>query len=82
MSVIAVVRGSNGKISMLRVTILFIVAIILLVFLAQNISSMIKGGGFVSMGYQEVLILSVSLLAKVAQRYVEGERVLDSNPKE
>jgi len=67
---------------MLRVAILFITSIVMMVFLSHNIISLFNGGGFVSMGYQEVLVLSVSLIVKVAQRYIEGIRVLDTGSKE
>jgi len=62
---------ASGKTSFMRVITTFIVITIMGVFLAQNIMSMINGGGLVSLGVSEASLLAGLLGMKAAQRFGE-----------
>lgn len=64
-------KGADGKISAMRVAQLGTVAVILVVFIAHNIFSMIKGQGFVSLGYQEAVLIATVMGSKAAQAWAE-----------
>lgn len=63
---------SDGKISAMRVAQLGTVAVILTVFVAHNIFAMIKGQGFVSLGYQEAVLIATVMGSKAAQAWAEA----------
>lgn len=68
-------RARNGeKISITRVMSFMVVITILAIFVAWNIKSMIKGGGLISLGVNEVSLLAIAMGAKVAQN-IFGEKV-------
>jgi hypothetical protein len=64
-------KGSSGKVSMMRVMSFFVSVSIILVFIAHNIISMLTGGGFVSMGSTEAMLIAGVLGAKAAQNFSE-----------
>lgn len=64
-------KGISGKTSMMRMASISVVAIVMAVFLAHNIVSMVKGGGMVNIGAQEVALITAALAAKAAQRFGE-----------
>jgi len=75
----SILKGNNGKTSMMRVASLVVIFSVMGVFVAQNIVAMVGGTGFVSMGASEALLLSGVLGAKAAQTF--GERVKDALPE-
>jgi hypothetical protein len=64
---------ASGKTSFMRVITTFIVIIVMGVFLAQNIMSMVGGGGLVSLGMTEASLLAGLLGVKAAQRFGESK---------
>lgn len=62
-----------GKTSFMRVVTSFIVIIVMGVFLAQNIMSMVCGGGLISLGMTEASLLAGLLGVKAAQRFGESK---------
>lgn len=67
-------KGPDGKISMMRFLNFFVCAIIMSVFAAHNIVSMTKGGGFVSIGESEAILLIGVIGAKAAQAFSEKKK--------
>ena len=63
--------GSDGKVSMMRLTSFIVVVVIMGVFLAHNIVSMVNGLGFVGIGFEEASLIAASLGAKAFQTYSE-----------
>lgn len=72
------VNGTSGKVSAMRVASLFVVVTVMMVFLAHNIMSMIRGGGFVSIGPNEAMLVAGVLAAKAAQRFGEKHKFVDN----
>jgi len=64
-------KGADGKISMMRVLSFFVVNCVMAIFLGHNILSMIHGGGFVSLGYEEASLVALVLGAKAYQLHGE-----------
>lgn len=74
-------KGPDGKISMMRTLSFIVCGVILSVFVGHNVVSMIKGGGFVSLGFEEASIISLTLGAKAAQAFAEPkEKKVNSLP--
>lgn len=66
--------GSNGsKVSMMRVAAMLVVSSIMSIWVAHNVISMIFGGGFVSMGQNEMMLVALTLGAKAVQYYGESK---------
>lgn len=65
---------SSHKISSMRVSVMITVFTIMGTFVAHNIMSMIVGEGFVSLGWNEVVILSAVLGAKALQHKSESSQ--------
>lgn len=64
-------KGGDGKISMMRVSIITVIFPVILMFIIHNIVSLFTGEGFISMGMEEVTLLSAALGAKAIQSYAE-----------
>ena len=64
--------GADGKVSMMRVSTFITTITILGTFIAHNVMSMVHATGFVSMGYQEAVLLSAALGLKAFQTKYEG----------
>lgn len=71
-------KGPDGKISMMRTLSFSVCFVILSVFVAHNIVSMIKGGSFISMGLEEAGIISLTLGAKAAQSFAEPKKKVET----
>lgn len=69
----SMVKGTNGKISMMRVCTLIVVLSVMAIFIAHNIVAMIHGTGFVSLGASEALLIAGVLGVKAGQRFAEGK---------
>lgn len=68
-------NGSNGKISATRFCAVMVVLTIMAVFFGHNLATMIRGTNeFVSLGMNEVLVISGVLGFKVAQHFSETKR--------
>jgi hypothetical protein len=67
-------KGPNGKVSMMRLMTFMVCVVIMAVFSAHNIVSMIKGGEFISMGASEAMLLAGVLGAKAAQTFSENKK--------
>lgn len=74
-----IIKGDTGKISLMRVMAMFIVISVMSVFIAHNIVAMIKGGGFISMGSEEAMLVAGALAAKAGQRYAEGKKPMSTD---
>jgi len=72
-----IIQGDNGKISLMRAMTFIVVVSVMSVFVSHNIISMIKGGGFVSIGTQEAMLIAGVLASKAAQRFGEGKRPME-----
>jgi hypothetical protein len=70
----SVVRGDNGKISLMRTMSLIVVLSVMSVFLAHNVMSIINQGDFVSIGTEEAMLIAGVLASKAFQRFGEGKR--------
>ena len=75
-------QGPDGKVSMMRTLSFSVCAIILSVFAAHNIVSMVQGGSFVSMGMEEASLIALTLGAKAAQAFAEPKKVIQSLSEE
>lgn len=64
-------RKPGGKISMMRLATMMVVSSIMAVWVAHNVVAMITGGGFVSMGQNEMMLVALTLGAKAAQHFSE-----------
>ena len=64
-------KGSDGKISMMRVAISMIIVPIISVYIAHNIISMIHGNGLISLGMGEITLISTALGTKAVQSFAE-----------
>lgn len=73
-------KGPDGKISMMRLMTFMVCAVIMAVFSAHNIVSMIKGAGFVSLGAQEAMLIAGVLGAKAAQAFSENKKTPEKLP--
>jgi hypothetical protein len=72
----------DGKVSMMRLMSFVVCVVIMAIFAAHNIVSMAKGGGFVSLGPSEALLIAGVLGAKAAQAFSENKRIPDrDSPK-
>jgi hypothetical protein len=67
-------KGPDGKVSMMRVITAFTCLSIMSVFIAHNIVSMIKGGGFISLGASEAMLIAGVIGAKAAQSFSENKK--------
>lgn len=67
-------NGPDGKVSMMRLMTFAVCMIIMGVFAAHNIASILKGGGFVSLGASEAMLIAGVLGAKAAQNFSENKR--------
>jgi len=72
--IFTVIKGRSGKVSMMRIATLIIVASIMGVFVGHNILAMIKGGGFISIGPEEAMLITGVLGAKAAQAFSEKKQ--------
>lgn len=66
-------KGSDGKISMMRVSIFMIIVPIMAIFAVHNIISMISGNGFISLGMEEITLISTALGTKAVQSFAESK---------
>ena len=64
-------KGSDGKISMMRVSIVTVIFPVMVMFVIHNIVSLFGGNGFVSMGMEEVALISAALGTKAVQSFAE-----------
>ena len=67
-------KGSDGKISSMRLFSGVVVFSVMAIFVAQNVIAMIKGCGFVSMGATEAMLIAGALGAKAAQHFGESKK--------
>lgn len=67
-------NGPDGKVSMMRFMTFLVCAVIMAVFAAHNIVSMVRGGGFVSLGASEAMLIAGVLGAKAAQTFSENKK--------
>jgi len=67
----------GGKVSMMRLATMIVVTSIMMIWVAHNVVSMITGGGFVSMGQNEMMLVALTLGAKAAQYW--GEQRANGN---
>ena len=67
-------KGKAEKISSMRVAVLVTVFSIVGTFVAHNILSMVTGGGMISMGWNEVVVLTTVLGAKALQKSAEKSK--------
>lgn len=69
-----VFKGPDGKISATRISTLTVVFTIMGTFLAHNIASFLEAPGtFVSMGMNEVILITSVLGCKIAQHFSEAK---------
>jgi hypothetical protein len=68
-------KGPDEKVSMMRVITAFTCLSIMLIFIAHNIVSMIKGGAFISIGASEAMLITGVIGAKAAQAFSENKKV-------
>lgn len=61
----------KNKISTMRVSVLIITIVILGVYVAHNIMAMVAGNGLVSLGWDQVIVLTTILGAKALQHKSE-----------
>lgn len=73
-------NGPDGKVSMMRLMSFMVCMVIMSVFIAHNIVSMTKGGGFISLGSSEALLIAGVLGAKAAQAFSENKKTPESLP--
>jgi len=71
----SIIKGSSGKISTMRICTLLTVISVLGIFIAHNVVAMISGGGFVSVGASEAILLGAALGMKSVQRFAEGKTI-------
>jgi hypothetical protein len=64
-------RQQGGKVSMMRLATMMVVTSIMGIWAAHNIVAMATGGGFVSMGQNEMMLIALTLGAKAAQYFGE-----------
>lgn len=67
-------KDPDGKVSMMRFINFFVCASIIVVFIVHNIVSMTKGGGFVSIGSTEAMLIAGVIGAKAAQSFSEHKK--------
>jgi hypothetical protein len=67
---------------MMRVITAFTCMSIILVFIIHNIVSMTKGGGFISMGASEAMLIAGVLGAKAAQNFSENKKAPEKLPED
>jgi hypothetical protein len=72
--------GGDGKVSMMRVSTFITVVTILGTFIAHNVSAIVNGAGFVSMGVQEAGLLAAALGLKALQTKFEAPPVYEDTP--
>jgi len=65
-------RGSDGSVSTTRVVTVLSVAVVLGIYIVQNIISMHAGKGYVDFPANTVMVLLVTLGAKVGQHISEN----------
>lgn len=73
-------NGPDGKVSMMRVSTILIVVSVISVFIAHNVISMLHGGGFVSIGASEAMLLAGVLGMKSVQSFSENKKTPESLP--
>lgn len=73
-------NGPDGKVSMMRLMTFFVCAVIMAVFAAHNIVSMVKSGGFISLGASEAMLIAGVLGAKAAQAFSENKKAPEKLP--
>jgi hypothetical protein len=76
---VGILRGPDGKMSMMRFASFTVVSVIMSVFLAHNIVAMINGLGFVGIGFQEATLIATVLGAKAAQTFGESKGIERNN---
>lgn len=64
-------KDPDGKVSMMRFINFFICVAIIAIFIVHNVVSMTKGGGFVSIGSTEAMLIAGIIGAKAAQSFSE-----------
>ena len=67
-------KGPDGKVSMMRFINFFVCASIIGIFIVHNIVSMAKGGGFISIGSTEAMLIAGVIGAKAAQSFSEHKK--------
>lgn len=67
-------KDPDGKVSMMRFINFFVCGAIIAVFIVHNIVSMTKGGGFVSIGSTEAMLVAGIIGAKAAQSFSEHKK--------
>lgn len=65
------IKGGDGKISMMRVSVVMLIFPVMAMFIIHNLISLITGQGFVSMGMEEVALISAALGTKAVQSFAE-----------
>ena len=65
-------KGSDSKVSMMRVSTFLTVVTILGTYIAHNVVSMVKGLGPVTIGWTEASLLAATLGIKALQNKFEG----------
>jgi len=75
----SIVKGDNGKISLMRTMSLLVVVSVMAVFVAHNIIAMVQLQGFVSIGAEEAMLVAGVLASKAAQRFGEGKRPMSTD---
>lgn len=69
----------NGKLSSIRVCCILITLSVMGIFIAHNIMSILGGRGFVSLGMNEVILLSSIIGVKVVQSFSESKKDIVKN---
>ena len=72
---LSLLKGSDGKISMMRVSVIMVMAPVIAMFILHNIVCLFTGCGFQSMGMEEVALITGVLGAKTVQSFAEGNSV-------
>lgn len=66
-------KGPDSKVSMMRFISFFVCFSIIVVFIVHNIVAITKGGGFVSIGSTEAMLIAGVIGAKAVQSFSENK---------
>lgn len=69
-------KGPDGKVSMMRVISFGVCSAIMVIFIIHNVVSMKNGGGFVSIGATEAMLIAGVISAKAAQSFSENKKTV------
>lgn len=70
----SVIKGTDGKVSATRFSTVVVVLTIMVAFLSHNIAAIAHGSEkFISIGFNEFLLLTTALGSKVAQHFSESK---------